>query len=917
MRALKAPRITLSDLDSEFLSRYNLAESPPQFNDALRALFLLLPVLSEVAIPAGIPVPWLTELPLKSRFRNALGRYFWPHKLVVREPLKCTELMTIPDIGKNSLHELLCVLESAELQERQAENKTAQTVKELTARIRGRVLLGRAEKRVTSDRDIKEQDATEHGEQLPSARLTTRDTLDNVGKRALSEKHAQEQDATEHGEQLPSARLTTRDTLDNVGKRALSEKHAQEQDETKHDRIRTKDKRSPTVAEMTARILGQVQSGHAGDSATSDRSAQEQDETEHGEPRHTGYLAARGALGQTGNKVTSDKHVSEQDEFEHSGLPRTAYLAAKGALGHAEDRALSKRHSAEQDIAEFGGIQPDSEDLSVSKDVHDSLSNSAFQEAVCETARQAIRAGLLQFDSPDSLSANANEENEGVCSVSALGDLLRHFVTWALAETDAQTIGEAISQSTIRTETPKEWQAIAELSLNHAGFKPEHPYTVLESWVNNLPEMEQHIFSTRVSGLENIPPLQDLGAYFGVTRERVRQLEKRVRRKLSIMLKRESAKPIHWRAKTIRQEIGVAAPFASVERLLSALNGRIDFRRIVLELAGPYDLVNGWLVLSSALGSEPTKKIREMADEIGFIEPLLAAQALKNWGLDQSLHEEWLMRDGKVRLLDGRLVRWDGSIGDKLVIALADIGRPATIEALLEHIEEDRARTSAANALSIDPRAVRISRSEWALASWGLSKYSSIAMSIRNFLKSQEDPTSVEDVVTRLTKDLGLKESSIRAYCQAPMFILENGAIRLRRDDEPYTYDNVSLQNTRGVFALGTHRVSILIEVDGELLRGSGRSLALAAGFLLDIVPNRSLTFNNQDGLSVTLTYPETSISGPSVGSLRSFAHASGARLGDLLTLTFDKSDKSVTTETTDLAQYEPGWQLVSPLDWN
>ena len=414
--------------------------------------------------------------------------------------------------------------------------------------------------------------------------------------------------------------------------------------------------------------------------------------------------------------------------------------------------------------------------------------------------------------------------------------------------------------------------------------------------------------------LEGIPTLQDLGAYFGVTRERVRQLENRVRRMLTIMMKREDAWPIRWRAETIRQRICVAAPLTSVERLLSSMNGRVDFRGIVLELAGPYALVNSWLVLRSALSSEPTPRISDMADEFGFIDSQLATQALKKWGLDMSLHEEWLVRDGKIRNLNGRLVRWDGSIGGKLVIALANIGRPATIEALLEYIQEDRAKSTAASALSIDSRAIRVSRTEWALASWGLSEYNSIAMSIHHVLKSQEQPTSVEDVVTRLSKDSGMRESSIRAYCQAPMFILEEGAIRLRRDDEPYKYDKDSLHSSKGVFALGPQRVSLLFEVDGEMLRGSGRPLAQAAGLLLDVALNRPLTFSNLDGISVTLTNPETSFSGPSIGSLRPFAEASGARLGDLLTLTLDKSDMSVTAVATDLAHYESGWHLVSRL---
>ena len=816
-RALKAPQLTLNDLDSDFLSRSNMAEIPPHINGALKTLSYQLLAPNEVGIPAGIPVSWLTKLPLKRRILNALGRYFWPHKLVVKEPLRCAELIAIPDIGKNALHELLCVLESAELGKNQDGVRIAPSVPELSTLIVGRETRERSGVIPPSERRSQEKDETEHGGIQPGS--TDSPSIPEM-----------------------TARILGREKRRQSGERAIPDKRSQEKDETEHGGIQPGSTDAPSVDETTARILGQ-------------------------EKRR-----------QSRERATPDKRSRKKVEKVQSGTKSI-------------DNILPTEH-----------------------EINVRTKDSAFQKAVNEAASQAIRVGLLRFDSSESLPTVIDRESEVVCTVSALGDLLRQFANWALAETDAQNIGEAISQSAFRTESSEEWQAIAELSLSQAGFKPKHPYTVLESWVDNLPVREQHIFNTRLSSFEDIPTLQDLGAYFGLTRERVRQLEKRVRRKLTIMLKRESAKPIHWRAETIKQEIGVAAPFATVERLLSALNGRIDFRRIVLELAGPYELINGWLVLKSAVASDPTSRIREMTDKVGYIDHDQATKELNKWGLDTSLHEKWLVRDGKIRKLGDRLVRWDGSIGDKLVIALADIGRPATIEALLEYIQEDRAKTSAANALSIDPRTVRISRKEWALASWGLSEYSSIAMSIRHVLKSQEHPTSIEDVVTSLMKDLGLKESSIRAYCQAPMFIIENGAIRLRRDDEPYTYDNVSLKDAKGVFALGSNRVSLLFEVDSELLRGSGRSLALAAGCLLGVVPKRPLTFNNQDGLSVTLTYPETSISGPSVGSLRPFSETLGAELGNLLTLTFDESDMSVTAVATDLAQHESGWQLVSRL---
>ena len=894
-RALKAPNLTLRDLDSELLGRFNMVEIPPQFSESMRELFYLLPILGEVAIPSGIPVSWFTKLPLKGRLRNALGRYFWPHTVIVKEPIKCAELMAIPAVGKNSLHELLCVLESAESKKSHAEKKSSPTVSDVTARIQGRLQVGLSEKNVTSERSINEQDETEHGERPPSTPPTTDVTLGRIGKRESFERHVQEQGGTEHGEQPPSTPSTTDVTWGRVGKREISERHVQKQDEAEHDRIGTKDKTSPTVAEMTARILGRVQLGHTENTVASDKSVREKDETKQGEIPQSPYLAAKDALGHSRNSVTPDKYVSEKDATELGEIPPTTYLAAKGTLRLAEDRALSKRHSPKQDDTEYDRIQADNEVLPVMQDSHDSPPRSAFEKAVCETARQALRAAFLHFDSHEehSTDIDIDKEREVVCSVSALGDLLREFASWARAETNAQTIGDAISHVILGTGNVEEWQAIAEFSLNQAGYMPNHPYTILESWVNQLPKRERHIFDTRIARLDATTSLQDLGEFFGVTRERVRQLEGKLRTKLTEFVGGEEGKPIRWRAKTVRQMIGVASPpgdqidsatgeihhafSTQIEDLLSPLPGQTDFREVVLKLAGPYELINGWLVLKSAVASDPTRRIREMTDSVGYIDHEQATNELNKWGLNPCLHEKWLVRDNRIRNLNGRLVRWEGSIGDKLVIALAEIGRPATIDDLLEYTQENRAKSSAANALSNDTRAVRVNRKEWALVSWGLSEYSSIAISIRNVLRRQKQPVLVEDIVAFLSKDMGMKENSIRAYCQAPMFIIENGAVRLRRDDERYEYDKVSLQKAKGVFALGPRRASLLIEVDSELLRGSGRLLTYAAGSVLGVAPNQSLTFTSRDGDAVTVTFPETSLIGPLIGSLRSLAMSSNA----------------------------------------
>ncbi len=157
---------------------------------------------------------------------------------------------------------------------------------------------------------------------------------------------------------------------------------------------------------------------------------------------------------------------------------------------------------------------------------------------------------------------------------------------------------------------------------------------------------------------------------------------------------------------------------------------------------------------------------------------------LDEWGLDRPRHEDWLLKDDKLREINGHLVHWDVSVGDKLDFALFDIGKPATVDELIEHIGWDGSkRDTAAARLSDDNRFARVNQKQWRLASW--ENPSSIASSIRELLEAEGTPLRVEDVAGRLSKEFGVKEASVWSYCNAPMFVTNDGCVRLRGVDEP------------------------------------------------------------------------------------------------------------------------------------
>ena len=518
------------------------------------------------------------------------------------------------------------------------------------------------------------------------------------------------------------------------------------------------------------------------------------------------------------------------------------------------------------------------------------VTESQFQSAVHEATYRALQGyGLMK---------------------SRIGE----FAGWALSETDAKTLGEAVTISASSQRPPDSWLAIASIELSEIDEAPRHPYEIIEAWVADLPHRERLIFEKRVANSSRIHTLQELADSLNISRERVRQLEKRVLSKFAGFTRKKIASPIKWRVDTIRDLVGVATTVGQIAKVLRPNEGQMDYSRLLFRMAGPYEITGDWIVSTAAIDEDPTESVRDMADELGFIDLEVAHTRLSSWGLDWSNHLNWLTRNGTIREFSGRLASWGGSIGDKLVVVLADIGRPATIDTLLDCIQEDRSRTSAINALSVDHRVIKVNSIEWALASWGLPEYRGIAMSIRALLSGSAGAVHIDEITSRMHRDFGSAESSIRAYCYAPMFVVQNGWVRLREDFEAFTYSDCSPRTARGVFYLGQSRVAILTEVKEGLLRGSGRSIPMAVGAILEVPIDKAVTFANEGGGSITVSYPATSFLGPTLGSARSLAESLGANLGDHLTIILDRSKMSVSGTVTRTNEHSPSWQTVARL---
>lgn len=496
---------------------------------------------------------------------------------------------------------------------------------------------------------------------------------------------------------------------------------------------------------------------------------------------------------------------------------------------------------------------------------------------------------------------------------------------WALGEHGAATIGELLPLADVPKPAAVEraWQMflaqpLAVLGERHAGqfSVTEHLREVLAS----LDEREMLILQRRIVVLGRPATLDELGGRIGVTRERVRQVEHRVTEALHGLLDG----PVGRRAASVASRLGTAVPLDSPEidnvvswatRDIVVLDASLA-GGILLYLSGPYGEDDGWLVRTPdrQILAATGPLLLSAVDDDDILHDEQIARILTEASIREPFHQEWIDHLGTFRRTTRGLLRWDGSTLDKLHRLLRLRGIPSTTEELLADLGENLNPRGVRQRLMDDPRFVRVNlRGEFALPDWGYDEYTGIADEIAEELARRGGTATVSELVARLVERFGVAENSVRMYVQTPRFVVDGGTVRLRRPDEPYEVA-ASIAEARGCFQLSPDSLAWLLNVDADVLRGSGRAIPVAIATFLGVDPGgeRRLTPRLSGSTAVTtvpVTWNPVSTAGPAIGSLRSLALHLKAESGSLVRLTFDR-DKGTLSGTrivpTDLGPIPP-----------
>ena len=310
-------------------------------------------------------------------------------------------------------------------------------------------------------------------------------------------------------------------------------------------------------------------------------------------------------------------------------------------------------------------------------------------------------------------------------------------------------------------------------------------------------EREREIITRRFGLYDRRETLEQIGELLGITRERVRQLEKAILVRLKIAAEEGKTEVVASLEKVFVRHLSEMGRAARIQDLADVLYGRATDAKERAHVAFIATLAPGLTVIDENDNYHHGVAIAEYGDERkirGHIDTIV--KTIKEHGepmnLDQ-LHESLSYEHpSHVRALaslskqlahlkdNWGLAKWPTvnpkNIRDKIYVILAENKKPLHFSDIAKAIKDssfkrkDVTTQAIHNELIKDKRFVLIGRGIYALDNWGYSK-GTVADIIASVLKDAKEPLHRDEIVKRVLKSRHVKETTILLNLQSkPQF---------------------------------------------------------------------------------------------------------------------------------------------------
>ena len=362
--------------------------------------------------------------------------------------------------------------------------------------------------------------------------------------------------------------------------------------------------------------------------------------------------------------------------------------------------------------------------------------------------------------------------------------------------------------------------------------------SLLDGLISELGEKEREILSRRIA-TTHPDTLDALGIGFGVTRERVRQIEAKLRPRIQNWLDPNSA--LGMQAAALRQRIYPVAHRIEVLQDIPSVDGRVldsDLPAWLFldKIDDEFESNGEWLAMPSldVVQAETQLRFEQISGPHSSVSSEQLFEVLLPWtGLSEARLSEWLEYSGYLRVRDGWALLGRRSLPNYVAAYLEQSGAGMAIDEINRAIPWDHSLSSLRNALAEDDRFISVARGEWELRSWGGTEYSGIKAAISSAITTNQGVVALEALISDLVLRLNVSENSVRTYASGWPFVAEKGLVRFatERKSRPRAPGL-----TRNVY-MGDGQVRFRIRINFDHLRGSGSPLPSGLAAALGMVP--------------------------------------------------------------------------------
>jgi sigma-70-like protein len=306
-------------------------------------------------------------------------------------------------------------------------------------------------------------------------------------------------------------------------------------------------------------------------------------------------------------------------------------------------------------------------------------------------------------------------------------------------------------------------------------------------------EREREIITRRFGLFDRRETLEQIGELLGITRERVRQLEKAILIRLKIAAEENKVPAIKNVERLLTRDLSESGRVGRIQDVTTRLIGNPHDALNRAHVAFVAELSPNLVVINENDNYHHAVGIKEHGDEKkvkGHIDEIVGT--IKKHGEPlgiEELHGKLSHENpAQVRALasvskhlaslkdNWGLVKWPTvnpkNIRDKIYVILAENGKPMHFSDIAKAIKgsdfkrKDVTTQAIHNELIKDKRFVLIGRGIYALDNWGFSR-GTVADIISDVLKKAEGPLHRDEIVKRVLKSRQVKETTILLNLQS------------------------------------------------------------------------------------------------------------------------------------------------------